>query len=246
MTSSWLDFWNGQHRIYVNDRHANVHYRKIAADFISLIPTPNATVVDWGCGDAYNAEDIVAHAGRLVLCDAASATRDRLKLRFGTRLTRIDIIAPEDLKIRYTDQVDLFVVNSVLQYLDDAELDALLADARACLTPNGSLVIADVIPLHDDLIGDIGNLLSTGWRNGFFLAALIGLVATFFSPYRRLRSTVGLHRYDATSFLQRLSDAGFRAERLHPNMGFDQRRMAFRARRDGAADTATPSENTAG
>lgn len=243
MTSSWLDFWNGQHRIYVNDRHANVHYRKIAADFIALIPFANATVVDWGCGDAYNAEDILAHAGRLVLCDAASATRDRLKARFGARTSRIDILAPADLSIRYAGQVDLFVVNSVLQYLDDAELDALLADARACLTPTGSLVIADVIPIHDDLLGDIGNLLSTGWKNGFFLAALFGLVATFFSPYRRLRSTVGLHRYDAVTFLKRLSDAGFHVERLHPNMGFDQRRMAFRARRNGATDAAKPAEN---
>ncbi len=232
MTSSWLDFWNGQHRIYVNDRHADVHYRKIAADFIALIPAPNATVVDWGCGDAYNAEDIVAHAGRLVLCDAATATRDRLKARFGTRTSRIDILTPQELTPRYAGQVDLFVVNSVLQYLDDTELDALLADARACLTPAGKLVIADVIPMHDDLLGDIGNLLATGWKNGFFLAAMVGLVATFFSPYRRLRSTVGLHRYDATTFLQRLTAAGFKAERLHPNMGFDQRRMAFQARPD--------------
>lgn len=230
MTSSWLDFWNGQHRIYVNDRHADVHYRKIAADFIALIPSANATVVDWGCGDAYNAEDILAHAGRLVLCDAASATRDRLAARFGTRPTRIDIVEPQDLRARYAGRVDLFVVNSVLQYLEEAELDALLADARACLTPNGSLVIADVIPTHDDLVGDIGNLLSTGWKNGFFLAALIGLGAMFFSSYRRLRSTVGLKRHDEAAFLARLAAAGFHAERLHPNMGFDQRRMAFRAR----------------
>lgn len=235
MTSSWLDFWNGQHRIYVNDRHAHVHYRKIAADFIALIPSPSATVVDWGCGDAYNAEDILAHAGRLVLCDAASATRDRLKVRFGPRTSRIDIIPPQDLRTRYAGRVDLFVVNSVLQYLDDAELDALLADAHTCLSSTGSLVIADVIPVHDDLIGDIGNLLSTGWKNGFFFAALVGLVATFFSPYRRLRSTVGLSRHEADAFLRRLTDAGFQAERLHPNMGFDQRRMAFRAQRNAAA-----------
>ena len=36
--ASWLDFWNGSHRIYVNARHAQVHYAKIAADFIALIP----------------------------------------------------------------------------------------------------------------------------------------------------------------------------------------------------------------
>jgi ubiquinone/menaquinone biosynthesis C-methylase UbiE len=230
MATSWLDFWNGQHRIYVNDRHAEVHYRKIAADFIALIPAPGATVVDWGCGDAFNAEDIVSHAGKLVLCDAASSTRQRLIERFGARTTRIDVVSPEDLRRRYSGTVDLFVVNSVLQYLDDAELDQLLADARRVLAPGGRLIIADVIPTHDDLIGDIRNLLGTGLRHGFFLAAIIGMAATFFSPYRRLRSTVGLQRHDAEAFLQRLGAAGFQAARFHPNMGFDQRRMAFEAR----------------
>lgn len=230
MATSWLDFWNGQHRIYVNDRHAEVHYRKIAADFIALIPAPSATVVDWGCGDAFNAEEIVAHAGRLVLCDAASSTRERLKNCFAARTTKIAVVSPSELTEFYAGAVDLFVVNSVLQYLDEAELDRLFADARRTLAPGGRLVIADVIPTHDDLVGDIRNLLTTGWQHGFFFAAVFGLAATFFSPYRRLRSTVGLSRHDANAFLARLEAAGFSAERLSPNMGFDARRMAFSAR----------------
>jgi hypothetical protein len=88
-----------------------------------------------------------------------------------------------------------------------------------------------VIPTHDDLIGDIRNLLATAAANRFLLAALAGLVATFFSPYRHLRNTIGLARHDEAAFLARLRAAGFEAERLTPNFGFDQRRMAFSARR---------------
>ncbi|MDR3495644.1 MAG: class I SAM-dependent methyltransferase [Ancalomicrobiaceae bacterium] len=230
MAATWLDFWNGSHRIYVNARHAEVHYAKLAADFIDRIPAPSAVVVDWGCGEAYNAEEIVAHAGRLVLCDAAPATLERLRQRFGARPGRIDIVAPDEFRERYRGSVDLFVVNSVLQYLSDAELAQLFADARAALAPDGTLIIADVIPQRDDVLGDICNLLAVGLKNGFFLAAVVGLVATFFSPYRRLRTTVGLSRHDEAEFLQRLEDAGFAARRVHPNMGFDQRRMAFAAR----------------
>jgi SAM-dependent methyltransferase len=234
MAASWLDFWNGSHRIYVNARHAKVHYAKIAADFIALIPNRQATVVDWGCGEASNAFEIAAHAGRLILCDAASATRDRLTARIlassDVRATRINVVSPNDLRPQYRGEVDLFVVNSVLQYLSEPELTQLLDDARALLAPDGTLVIADVIPTQDDLIGDIRNLLATAWRYGFFLAALAGLVATFFSPYRRLRNTVGLARHNEADFLARLERAGFKAERMQPNMGFDQRRMAFRAK----------------
>ena len=82
MASSWLDFWNGSHRIYVNARHAQVHYAKIAADFIALIPSTDAIVVDWGCGEASQALTVAAHCRCLVLCDAASATRGRLAGRF--------------------------------------------------------------------------------------------------------------------------------------------------------------------
>jgi SAM-dependent methyltransferase len=234
MASSWLDFWNGSHRIYVNDRHATVHYTKIAADFIALIPHPDATVVDWGCGEASNAIDIAAHAGRLILCDAAVSTRERLIARLGATQTPdakcITVVSPETLRTDYHGAIDLFVVNSVLQYLSDIELTQFLVDARACLAPSGVLVIADVIPTHDDLIGDIRNLLGTALQHGFLLAALAGLVATFFSPYRRLRNTVGLARHDEEAFLTRLQNAGFVAERMRPNMGFDQRRMAFRAK----------------
>ena len=63
MASSWLDFWNGTHRIYVNARHAQVHYAKIAADFIALIASTDAIVVDWGCGEASQALTVAAHDG---------------------------------------------------------------------------------------------------------------------------------------------------------------------------------------
>ena len=120
------------------------------------------------------------------------------------RTVQIAVCSPEDLRTRYVGAIDLFVVNSVLQYLSPAEFDQLLADVRALLAPGGSLVVADVIPSHDDLIGDVRNLLATGWAKGFFIAALCGLAATFFSRYRTLRNTVGLARYDEAEFLSGL------------------------------------------
>ncbi|MEJ1160405.1 class I SAM-dependent methyltransferase [Prosthecomicrobium sp. N25] len=228
MAQAWLDFWNGTHRIYVNDRHRRVHYDKVAADIAALVPRPDAVVVDWGCGDALAAEQVARACGELVLCDAAENTRRRVAARVGGE-ARIRVVSPEELARDYAGRVDLMVVNSVLQYLDEPALGALLRDAKALLRPGGRLVVADVIPPEDDLVGDVRNLLATGWRHGFVLAALGGLAAMFFSPYRKLRAEIGLARHGEAELLARLAAAGFRAERLRPNLGFDQRRMAFSA-----------------
>ena len=229
MASTWLDFWNGSHRIYVNDRHRAVHYARIAEDLAALVPSPGATVVDWGCGDALSADRVAARCGMLLLCDAAPATRERLSARFaGT--PALAVVSPEALADGWAGRVDLVIINSVLQYLTPVELDDLLAGAKRLLRPDGRLVVADVIPPGDDLVGDVGNLLRVAATHGFFWAAVGGLAATFFSPYRRLRSHLGLARHDEAGFLARLQAAGFAARRLRPNIGFDQRRMAFEAR----------------
>ena len=67
-------------------------------------------------------------------------------------------------------------------------------------------------------------------RHGFLLAALIGLARTTASPYRKLRSRLGVSRYTEAEFAQKLAAAGFTAERLHRNLEHNQARMAFRAR----------------
>jgi len=47
--------------IYVNERHRDVHYRTIATDISKLVPSPDAKVLDYGCGEATSA-NLVAEA----------------------------------------------------------------------------------------------------------------------------------------------------------------------------------------
>ena len=82
----------------------------------------------------------------------------------------------------------------------------------------------------DSMAADIKGLLAPAWRHGFFLAALRGLAATFFSDYRRLRSQIGLTRYAEADMLARLSALGYVPARRRPNFGFNDRRMTFVAR----------------
>jgi len=226
---SWLDFWERSNRIYVNDRHLTVHCRRVADDILSLAPEADAALLDHGSGDALEAHRVAERIGRLYLYDAASEVRARLERRFAGQ-RRIAILDDAALAALGDQSLDWIVVNSVLQYVPPPALDALLALWRQKLKPGGSLVLADIIPPGDTMVGDTLALLASAWRGGFFWAALAGLVATFFSDYRRLRQKLGLSVYDEASMIAKLRAAGFRAERRRPNLGFNQTRMTFIAR----------------
>ena len=123
------------------------------------------------------------------------------------------------------------MANSVVQYLSAAELDRLLALWRRLLTRDGTLIVADVIPPDVGALSDVVALLRYAGRHGFLLAALIGLARTAVSPYRKLRSQLGIAQYTETQFAAKLNAAGFTAERLAHNMEHNPARISFRAKR---------------
>ena len=73
-------------------------------------------------------------------------------------------------------------------------------------------------------------LLRFGLANGFFFAALAGLIRTALSDYWTLRSTLGLTRYDEAPMKTKLEAAGFSAMRAPENIGHNPVRMTFVAR----------------
>jgi SAM-dependent methyltransferase len=231
---SWRDFWNGEHAIYANERHRLLHDRFVARDIVALIPKPDAVVLDYGCGEATAAADIAMRCSRLLLCDAAPTVRARVTERF-SGLTAIEVLSPEDAEELDDGCIDLMVVNSVVQYLSAPELNELLALARAKLSPDGRLVLADIVPNGQSPLADAAALLRFAAQGGFLLAALSGLARTFFSDYRKLRSDLGLATYDEAQIIALLHEAGFEASRYRPNLGHNQGRMSFLAsRRTGA------------
>ena len=226
---NWRDFWNQDTPIYVSQRHKVLHYARIARDIAALIPAADALVLDYGCGEALSADRIAARCRTLYLCDAAPVVRERLRARYADE-PRIAVLAPEDMEQVPDGSLHVVVVNSVIQYIGLDELRALLALARLKLRPDGSLVIADVIPPDVGAMKDVSALLSFGWKGGFLAAAVAGLARTAVSEYRRLRDEIGLAQYDETEMTDILREAGFSSERLPQNIGHNQARMTFRAR----------------
>jgi SAM-dependent methyltransferase len=222
----WLSFWNSPNRIYVNDHHRDVHYRDVALQIRALVPSPSATVIDYGSGEATAAHLVAEAARRLILSDGAPAVRAKLAAHFENN-PKITVLSPEEIAALPGGTADLIVMNSVAQYLKRAELDDLLALFRRLLAPGGRLVIGDVIPPHTSAGTEVFALLRLAWRNGFVGPALLGLVRTLFSNYRALRTKLGLSHYGEAEMLEVLRSAGFRAERRYPNIEHNQQRMTF-------------------
>lgn len=224
----WVSFWDGAHSIYVSDRHKQVHYARITADITALVPRPDARVLDYGCGEALGAQDLSRSCGALALADAAPTIRAKLKQRFAGE-AKISVLSPEETAALPSGSMDVVIVNSLLQYLSRTDLVGLLSIWRRLLAPDGALVIADVIPPDVSAIQDATALLTFAAREGFLIAAFIGLARTAVSPYRKLRADLGLSTYAEAEIMALIAAAGFSVERLPTNIGHNQRRMAFRA-----------------
>lgn len=226
---NWRDYWNQDTPIYVSERHKLLHYRLVANDIIGLIPSPEAAVLDYGCGEALFADRIAVKCGHLYLSDAAPLVRERLDERFGQN-DRITTLATEEIATLPDASLDLIVVNSLLQYLSLEELRGLLKLWHGKLKSDGRLILADVIPPDVSPVTDAKALLSLAWQGGFLKSALLGLGRTAFSEYRKIREEIGLAQYTEEDIADIAGEAGFSIERMPRNLGHNPARMTFVAR----------------
>jgi SAM-dependent methyltransferase len=225
----WIAYYDSAHSIYVNAIHRDVHYAKLAEEIARYVPSPATTVLDYGCGEALHADRIAALSAQLTLADAAPSVRAHLIERFG-RTANIAVVSPEKVAAMPAASFDLIVFHSVSQYLSGEEFDEIATQFRRLLKPEGVFLIGDVVPPNVPAISDAFALLRFGAGNGFFLAALIGLVRIVFSDYWQLRTKLGLTRYSEPDMMARLARLGFTATRAPRNLGHLRSRMTFLAR----------------
>ena len=225
----WINWYDSDHSIYVNARHRDVHFRRVATDILKFVPSPHAVVLDYSCGEALHADLIAARAAKLLLAEPAAGVRARLAARYAGD-QKIEVHSLDELASLPKQAVDLVVMHSVAQYMTPAEFGTALDLIRGLLKPHGQLVVGDIIAPDTPAAVDALALLRFGLANGFAVAAFTGLVRTFFSDYWRLRSTIGLTRYDAPTIQALLTAHGFSAEREPRNIGHNQARATYRCK----------------
>jgi SAM-dependent methyltransferase len=226
---AWIDWYDSPHTIYANARHRDVHFRRIAQDIARYVPARDATVVDYGCGEALHGSIVADAAGKLILAEPAPNVRGRVAARFAGN-SQVTVCGLEDVATLPDRSIDLAVMHSVIQYMTDDELKAALATIRRILKPTGIFVLGDVIAPGTPAATDALALLRFGLADGFFLAAGISLARTLFSNYWKLRTSIGLARYDEPTILAKLTECGFSAVRERKNIGHNQARMTFLCR----------------
>jgi SAM-dependent methyltransferase len=226
----WVAYYDSEHSIYVNDRHRDVHYARLADAIASHVPCPTAAVLDYGCGEALHADRVAAAARRLTLAEAGPAVRGHLVERFESN-PKISVISTDRVASLLPQSLDLVVLHSVSQYLTSEEFERTIALFHRLLKSDGLLLVGDVVTPGVSVIADSWALLRFGWRDGFFCAAALGLIRTFFSDYWRLRTKVGLTRYTEQDMAGKLVAAGFNVARSPTNLGHLATRMTFLARK---------------
>jgi SAM-dependent methyltransferase len=226
----WVAYYDSDHSIYVNARHRDVHYTRLADAIAGYVPTRTAAVLDYGCGDALHADRVADAARRLTLAEAGPAVRGRLIERFKEN-PKIVVISTDRAASLLPQSFDMVILHSVSQYLTPEEFDRTAALFHRLLQPGGLLLVGDVVPPDTSAISDSWALLRFGWRDGFFCAAVLGLIRTFFSDYWRLRTKVGLTRYSQREMAGKLAAAGFAVTRAPGNLGHLTSRMTFLARK---------------
>ena len=112
----WIDYYDSTHTIYVSKLHRDVHFRVIANDILSYVPSPDAVVLDYSCGEALFAAGVAAACRKLILAEPAPGVRGRLSARFGPN-PKIDVRSLDDLQQLPDRSVDLAVMISVAQYM---------------------------------------------------------------------------------------------------------------------------------
>ena len=240
---SWLDFWNAPNAIYVSRRHQEAHYAKVLAGISRFVPAGGAAVVlDWGCGDALAADDLAQTCRTLLLYDRADGTRSRLLANYAGR-PNIRVLDDAELGGVAPASVDLIVVNSVVQYLDRRQFGEALHLFHRLLKRDGTLLLGDIIAPDTPLVGHVTTFLRFAWRNGFFVAAIVGLARNFVSPYRKLRREAGYACYTDMQMLGLLRDYGFVGERLASNIAVSQLRFSYLARKSSAEGVSSSDKS---
>src|ERR1700753_4101882 len=112
--NDWIDYYDSTHTIYATRLHPDMPFQVIARDIIGYIPSPDAVVLDYSCGEALSAAKVAAACGMLILAEPAPGVRGRLIARFAPN-TKIRVRSLEDLRKMEEKSIDLVIMNSVAE-----------------------------------------------------------------------------------------------------------------------------------
>ncbi|MGH9267601.1 MAG: class I SAM-dependent methyltransferase [Acidimicrobiales bacterium] len=212
--AGWRDYWEAvpaderfpfpqQAGEYVDDLR-----REIGLD-------PSASVLDFGCGFGTVAALVAPQVKTLSLWDASPAMRaraaDRLRAQGNVRVAELGTEGTTE------GPFDLILVNSVVQYMTDAELGAWIGRWAGLLSPGGRVVVSDLIRPGTGLTADLADMLRLSARHRARVAAA-GRALRELRSYSQVRRAHPLLAVDPADLCRRAEAVGLGADILPENL----------------------------
>ena len=134
---------------------------------------------------------------------------------------KISVMTPEQAAAQPAGSYDMIVLHSVAQYLGgEPSSTNCWRPSAGLLKPTGTFVLGDIIKPQLAAPMAALALLRFGAANGFFWAAVGGLIRIFVSDYLKIKGKVGLSHYEearhAEEAARRRLRAGARAAQHRP------------------------------
>jgi len=192
--SGWIDYWDSQSEFDPMMRIAAGYFHNQAKELVGF--GPSDVVLDIGCGPGDLAAHLAGTVSEIHGVDTSVSMISRCRQRFADRndlhFHLLDPHAYTDLSFLGAARFTRIICLSVVQYYrSHSELHELIGSVRQIAAPGARFLIAD-IPVSATPIAESMHLLRVAAAEGFLGQATQFLLASFFSSYRRLRSSAGL------------------------------------------------------
>jgi ubiquinone/menaquinone biosynthesis C-methylase UbiE len=224
---SWLEYWNRPNGAFVSEWHKRAYYERLFSNVQSFLPRgPGSAMLDWGCGEALAAERMAAECERVYLFDPTELVRSRLHRRCGDH-SHITVIDAEQLRRLSSGSLDLILINSVIEYLNRAELLTALSDLSRLLRDSGRFLIGDVISPGTALWQHVVVFLTFAYQSGFMASAIVGLLCKFLPSYNSVQRGHGLSKYSEAELMNVFQLCKLDGKRLSRNIAVSPIRSSY-------------------
>lgn len=192
--SDWLSFWSKNPKLFGIVMQKNAVY---FADKLLKRKVIQSTdrILDIGCGPGFLAEQLQDKVKGYVGVDISENCIQTCKEKFAgkTNLQFMQIGSADNAKsLLYFEnnaiQFDVIVILSVVQYFSDLQkVEILLSNCKKIMSPNGKIILSDVIQSDKGLLKDAFSVLIDSIRKKYFFSFLRFMYEARFSRYNELR-----------------------------------------------------------